>query len=186
MEGHDIGGMGLVEWSLAPIEKVGIQIDAPGDEVVGIGTSLRIVFNRLGRQENIIVDHEGAMVHLDEQIVGGVVMAEVVGDPRPLGHPVQPDSAAGPVDVVTADRGIDGSVEFDAGHLGTREELPDMNVMNDVAGDGAERRTQTSHDACLLAVGDMVVAYHVMTYGLLVPTILQTAFDGPDIARSRS
>ena len=125
------------------------------------------------------------MVRLDEQIVGGVVMAEVVGDPRPLGHPVQPDSAAGPVDVVPADRGIDGPVEFDARHLGTREQLPDMDVMNGVAGDGAERRAQTSHNAHLFTVGDMVIAHHVMADGLLVPTILQAAFDGRDIALGR-
>ncbi len=118
MKGYDFGGMGFMERGLAAIEKGGIQINAPGDEVVGIGTTLRIVFNRLGRQENIVIDHERAVVHLDEQIVGGVVMAEVVGDPRPLGHPVQPDAAAGPVDVVPADRGIDGPVEFDARHLG--------------------------------------------------------------------
>jgi hypothetical protein len=83
--------------------------------------------------------------------------------------------------MIPADGDIDGPVEFYARHLGTREQLPDMNVMNGVAGDGAEHRTQTTNDASLSTMGDVVVANHVMAYGLLVPAILQCALYGPDI-----
>ena len=160
----------------------GTQIDAPGDEVVGIGTALRIGLQSpwaTGKDYCRPRRGHGSPRRTDRRVV---VMAEVAGDPRPLGHPVQPHAAACPVDVVPADRGIDGPVEFDAGHLGTREQLPDMDVMDGVAGDGTEHRAQTSHDAHLFTIGDLVVAHHVVADGLLVPTILQAAFDGPDIA----
>ena len=77
MKGHDFSGMGFMERGLAPIEEIRSQIDAPGDEVVGKGNTLRIVLYGLGRQENIIVDHEGAVVRLHGEIVEVVVMAEI-------------------------------------------------------------------------------------------------------------
>jgi len=95
------------------IEEVGTQIDAPGDEVVGIGTTLRIVFNRLGDRKIIIVDHEGAMVRLDQQIGGGVVMQRLleIRAPWVIQSAIyrRRSGRCG-----STDRGIDGRVEFDA------------------------------------------------------------------------
>ena len=107
------------------------------------------------------------MVHLDEQIFGLVVVVEEVArDARALRHPVQPEPAAGPVDVVVDDLDIDGGVELDARHLGAREQPPDMDVVDRVAGDRAERRAQAADDARLLAVRDGVVADDVVADGL--------------------
>ena len=113
------------------------------------------------------------MVHLDEQVLVAVVVEEVCRDPRALGHPVQPEPAAGPVDVVVADLDVNGGVELDARHLRAREQLPDVDVVDGVAGDGAERGAQAADDARLLAVGDGVVADDVVADGLLVPAVRQ-------------
>ena len=40
--------------------------------------------------------------------------------------------------MVAADLDIDGAVELDARHLGAREQLPDVDVVDGVAGDDAE------------------------------------------------
>ena len=122
------------------------------------------------------------MIHLDEQVLALVVVEEVSRDARALGHPVQPQSAAGAVDVVVADLDVDGGVELDARHLGAGEQLPDVDVVDGVAGDGAERGAQAADDARLLAMGDRVVADDVVADGLLVPAVLQGALDG--LARS--
>ena len=84
--------------------------------------------------------------------------------------------------MVAADFDIDGGVELDARHLRSRKKLPDVDVMDGVAGDGAERGTQAADDARLLAVGDVVVADDVMADGLLVPAVLQGPVDGLDVA----
>ena len=64
--------------------------------------------------------------------------------------------------MVAANHRVDGGVEFDAGHFRAGEQPADMDVMDGVAGDGAERRAQTADDAGLLAVGDRVVADDVV------------------------
>ena len=91
-----------------------------------------------------------------------IVVEEVCGDARALRHPVQPEAADGAVDVVPADLHVNGAVEFDARHLRAAEQLADMNVMDGVAGDGAERRAQAADDSGLLAVRNGVVADDVV------------------------
>ena len=59
VEGHDFGGMGLMEWGLAPIEEVGSQIDAPGDEVVGIGTPCEASSIALGDRKILLSTTKG-------------------------------------------------------------------------------------------------------------------------------
>jgi len=43
-------------------------------------------------------------------------------------------------------------VDLDAGHLRAREQLPDMDVVDDIAGDGAEHGAQAADEARLLAM----------------------------------
>ena len=53
------------------------------------------------------------MVDLDEEVLARpVVVKQIPGDPRPLGHPVEPDAPRRAENVVVADLGVDGSVEF--------------------------------------------------------------------------
>ena len=48
-------------------------------------------------------------------------------------------------------------MELDAGHLGAGEQPPDVDVVDGVAGDGAEGGAQAADDARLLAVGDVLL-----------------------------
>ena len=122
------------------------------------------------------------MIHLDEQVSARVVVEQVSRDARALRHPVQPESAAGPVDVVAADLDINGAVELDARHLRAREQPPDVDVVDGVAGDDAEGGAQAADDARLFAVGDGVVADDVVADGFLVPAVCEGALDRLDVA----
>ena len=113
--------------------------DLPVEEIVCVGPALGPVRKACGGQEQIIVHEEWPVVYFDEQIVV-VVVIEVPRNPRALRHPVQPGSQRGAIDVVPADFDVDGAVEFDACPLGAREQPADMDVVDSVAGDGAERR----------------------------------------------
>ena len=79
-----------------------------------------------------------------------------------------PDS---PVDVVPADLDVDGAVKFDAGHFGAAEQAMHVDVVDVIAGDGAEGATQAAHNAGLLAMGDFIVADGMAADGFLVPTV---------------
>ena len=62
------------------------------------------------------------MIDLKEQILCAVVVVEqVASDTGALSHPVQPDATARSIDVVATNLGVDGRVDLDPGHLGTRE-----------------------------------------------------------------
>ena len=59
------------------------------------------------------------MIDLGKDITIFVVVEKVSCDLRPLRHPVQPQAAGSPatINMITADDGINRTVEFDAGHL---------------------------------------------------------------------
>src|ERR1035437_6069763 len=111
-------------------------------------------------------------------------MEEVAGYLRALRHPVQPEPQAGPVDVVVGDDRINGGVELDTGHLGPGEEPADVDVVDGVAGDGAERGAEAADDARLLAVRNGVVADAVVANVLSGPgdRIRMGALDGLYVA----
>ena len=126
------------------------------------------------------------MLHLEENVsaTAHVVVQQVPHHLGALGHPVQPDAGdvAAAINVVVADDDIDRAVELDAGHLRAAEKLVEMDVVNDVAGDGAEGAAETADDAGLAAVMDVVVAHEVTADGGLVPAVGQRA---PDAVRVR-
>ena len=64
---------------------------------------------------------------------------------------LEPEAAAGAIDVVALNEGVNGGVELDSGHLGAGEEPPHMDVVDDVARDGAEHRAQAAHYFALAA-----------------------------------
>jgi hypothetical protein len=112
---------------------------ATGEEIVGVGTALGPVRRRNGGEEDVVIDEEGAVVDLDEEVLARELWwTEVAGHARALRHPVQPDAAVGVVDVVAGDEWCRWRVELDARHLGAVEELADVDVVDVVAGDGAE------------------------------------------------
>ena len=86
--------------------------------------------------------------------------------------------------MVVGDDGIDGGVELDAGHLGAGEEPADVDVVDGVAGDGAEGGAEAADDAGLLAVRDGVVADDVVADVLPGPgdRMRMGALDGLDVA----
>ena len=60
-----------------------------------------------------------------------------------------------------------------------------MDVVDRVAGDRAENGAQAPHDARLFAVRNVVVADNVMADRILIPTVLERALDGLDVALGR-
>jgi len=84
--------------------------------------------------------------------------------------------------VILADLGVNRGVNLDTGHLGSRKQLPDMDVVDYVACDGAENRPQTADDTRLLAMRDMVVPHYMVTDVFLRPAVFQGALDGFDVA----
>ncbi len=126
------------------------------------------------------------MVNLHKKVLASVVIVQKVpAHTRALRHPVQPDTPARAVDVIAADLGVNRSVNLDAGHLGAREQLPDMDVVDDVACDGAEHRAHAPDDARLLAIRNMVVPYHMVTDVFLRPASFRCALDGLDVTLGR-
>ena len=185
MQISHLGRVRLVERSHAGIKGI-LALDPSRDQVVDKGASLRGGEEGfVWRKEEIVVHQEGAVIDLDEQILLVIFVQQIPGDPRALRHPVQPDAADGPVNVVVADYDIDRSVEFDSRHLGAGEQALHMDVMDGVAGDGAERTPHTAHDAGLFAMGDVVVADDMVADGFLIPGLLEGAFDGLDVPLSR-
>ena len=129
----------------------------------------------LGEKE-VVVDHNRAVLHFQEQIAKAVVVVEQVAtDAGALGHPVQPDAGhiAAAVDVVAADERVDRAVELDAGHFRAAEKALHVDVVDVVAGDGAERTSHAAHDAGLFAMVDVVVADDVAADGGAVPAVFQ-------------
>ena len=113
------------------------------------------------------------MIDLDEQIFGSSLSWKRFAETRvPCAIQSSQTPRQRPVDVVVADLHIDGGVELDARHLGAREQPADVDVVDGVAGDDAERRAQAADDARLLAMRDGVVADDVVADGLLVPAVL--------------
>ncbi|OPZ98342.1 MAG: hypothetical protein BWY71_01297 [Planctomycetes bacterium ADurb.Bin412] len=113
------------------------------------------------------------------------IVQQIAGDACPLRHPVQPDAPAGTIDVVMADDGVNRPVYLDAGHLRPRKQLADMDIMDVVAGDGAEDRPHASHQAGLFAVGNVIVADDMMADVVLRPAPFQSPLNRFDIALRR-
>jgi hypothetical protein len=103
---------------------------------------------------------------------------QISRDARALRHPIQPESPAGPIDMVAADFGINRGMELDARHLGAGEQAADMDVVDDVAGHAAERAAQTADNAGLFAVRDGVVSDNVTADRGLIPAVTQSTFNG--------
>ena len=123
------------------------------------------------------------MINLHEKILPGtVVVQQVTCHMRALRHPVQPNASVGAVNVISANLGVDGGVDFDAGHLGARKQPPYVNVVNHVAGYFTEDGAQTSDKTSLFAMRDDVVTDNVVANVFLRPAVFQGAFDGLDIA----
>src|SRR5262249_24618746 len=97
--------------------RFGSANDFPAEQIMPVSTALRNVQQAHRGQKQVIVHYKGAMVDLDEEILAGVVVEQVGGDASALGHPVQPQPEASPVDMVVADDGIDGRVKLDTSHL---------------------------------------------------------------------
>ena len=146
-DGSAVRGMkGRVAGWLGPVG------DLAGKQIVHVSPALGHVQQVARGEEQVVIHQKWPMVHLDEQVVAGIVMEEVPRYPGALRHPVQPEPEAGSVDVVMGDDRINGGVELDAGHLRPGEEAADVDVVNRVAGNRAERGAQAADDTGLLAV----------------------------------
>jgi hypothetical protein len=97
---------------------------------------------------------------------------------RALSHPVQPQATVGAINVIVADFNVDRGMELDSRHLRTREQAPDVNIVDSVAGDHAENWTQAANDSRLLAVGNCVSLNQVGTNGFLGPSDLRSPLNG--------
>ena len=85
---------------------------------MSIRATLGIDLQTYRRQQDVVVDDKRTVIDLDKNIFQGtIVVQQVTGDTRALAHPVEPDSARRPEDMVIADQGIDGAVELDPGHF---------------------------------------------------------------------
>ena len=122
------------------------------------------------------------MIHLDKNVLDRVVVEQIAGHARALRHPIQPKPATGPVNVVPADLNVNGAVKLDAGHLRARKQFPDVNVVDGIAGDGAERSAQAADDARLFAMRDGVVANEVVADVFTGPAVGESTVDGFDVA----
>jgi hypothetical protein len=70
-------------------------------------------------------------------------------------------------------------VEFDAGLLKSSKKLPDVNVVNDIALNGAKGSSVTSNDPTLLTVSYVIVANNMVPDVLWGPiALLEDAFNG--------
>src|SRR3990172_2337157 len=123
------------------------------------------------------------MIDLNEKVSAAeVIVQQVSSYSRALGHPVQPNPKARIVNVVLADHGVDGGVNLDACHFSACKQSPNVDVVDDVARDGAEGRPQTADDSRLLAMGDVIVPHDVMADVFPGPAVLQGALDRFDVA----
>ena len=66
MQSRDFGGVCLVEGGHAAVE--GELADFPCDEIMDVCTTLGHGGQCDGREENVVVYHERAVIHLDEQV----------------------------------------------------------------------------------------------------------------------
>ncbi len=114
------------------------------------------------------------MIDLNEQVFGlDVVVQEIPRDPCALRHPVEPDSSNCLVNMIVHNLHVDRGMELDARHLGTREQPPDVDVVNGIPAHHAEHDSQATDNARLLAVRDGVVANDVVADRVLVPAVLR-------------
>lgn len=149
-----------------------------------VGPAFRHVQQARRGKEQIVVHHKRAVVYLHKKILPRVVMEQIPRDVCTLRHPIQPKTQAGPVDVVAADRGVNGGMELDARHLRTGKQASNVDVVDGVAGDGAEGRAQAANDARLFAVRDGVVADNMVADIFPRPRDGKSTgtFDGFDVA----
>ncbi len=117
------------------------------------------------------------MIDLDEEVLGPVVVEEVPRDARALGHPIEPEPSDRPVDVIAAISTSMAPWNLMPAISAPVKSSPDVDVVDGVAGDRAERRSETADDAGLLAMRDRVVADDVPAAGVLVPAVLEGALD---------
>ena len=78
-------------------------VDSPRHQIVRIGAALRPIPQVDGRQEQVVVRQERPVIHLDEQVVGAVVVTQAAADAGPLAvedgvvaHDMGADLLAGP------------------------------------------------------------------------------------------
>src|ERR1043165_203032 len=101
-------------------------------------------------------------------------MEQVARHLHALRHPVQPDGPgiAAAVDVVVGDDAVQEAVELDAGHLRARPTGAEVDVVDLVPLDPAERATEAADDAVLSAVMYPVVTDDVAADFRLRPSVL--------------
>jgi hypothetical protein len=108
------------------------------EQVVDKGTTLGPIGHGQGREQEVVRDHERAVVHLDEKIHVAVVVHDVADYQGPLGHPVQPQATERVVNMIAADHRVDGGVELEGRLFGTTETTTGMDMMHLIVADGAE------------------------------------------------
>jgi len=119
---------------------------------------------------------------LNDQIVRAVVVQKIPRHTRTLRHPVQPDTPiADAVDVVVAYHCINRGMNLDTCLLAPAKHSADMNIVNDIVGNGAEHRPQRADQAGLLAMRDFVAPHDVMADILLRPALRQATFNRLDV-----
>ena len=143
------------------------------------------------RKADVVVDQRGAVADLDEHVAAAhaaedqgdilrgrvVVVEEVATDAGALSLPVEPDAHGGVVDVVAADRHVDGGVQLDARDLRARQLLHVVDVVDVVVLDRGEHAAHAADDAGLLAVVDVAAADDVVADALLGPAVVLAAAD---------
>ena len=159
-----------------------VRHQRPGEQIVDKGDALRAAVQRMRREKDVVVHQNRPVIHLDEQVATQLSWKRFCETRAPWAIQSSQSPQAAAIDVVAADLNINGAVELDAGHLRAAEQLPHVDVMDGVAGDGAEGGAETADDAGLFAMRNVVVADEVAADGLLVPAVGQGALDGLDVA----
>ena len=143
------------------------------------------------RKEDVVVDQGRAVPHLDEHVRvehgapglsdplrAVVVVHQVLGDPRALGLPVAPHAHDAMVDMVAADRHVDGRVELDPGGLRAAQLLGVADVVDVAVLDQGEHAAHPAHDTGLLTVVDVAAADDMVAHVLLQPAVVLPPANG--------
>lgn len=101
------------------------------------------------------------MIDLKEHIIPTVVVTEVLCHPGTLGHPVKPNGSTGIMYTISFYQDIDGSMKFNTPHFCPGKTSLDIDMMNMIPYNLAERGTHTAYDPYLLTPGNSIVAYYM-------------------------
>lgn len=104
------------------------------EQVVHERGALGHIVEAVERPEHVVVDQARAGRDLDHKVTP-VVVVDVARDARALHFPVQPGAKRAVVDVVVANYGVDGGVEFDATDFMAEELVLGGNVVDVVVFD---------------------------------------------------